>query len=312
MYPYKYQNQDFADSVQLKEVTGSYLRYVVNFPAAHQLPYPEPNAVHGEYYRPVGSSHFPLAILIHGMGDLNVVPCRVMARSLAKKGIASFILYLVYHSIRMPKDMKNRFPALTSEEWFETYRTSVIEIRQIVDWAKDMTEINTDKIAVVGTSVGGILSSIAMGIDKRIKAGVFIITGGNWEVMTWHSKSRTARTNHNCTREECHLIHTEHYPRYMAEIAEKGIENVTPVKSCFLTDPITFAAGLRNRHVFMINARWDQIVPRQCSVDLWQASGNPPILWLPATHLTIYLWYPLILQRVRSYLAGVFNMKNTP
>ena len=306
MYPYDYPSGEITYRSHLKETTRFHLRYAINFPTAHQLPYPEPNTVYGEYFRPRGIDHFPLVILTHGMGDLNIIPCNIMARALARKGIASFVLYLVYHSIRMPQDLKQRFPALTSEEWFETYRTSVVDIRQIVDWAKGTTEINSDEIAAVGTSVGGILSAIAMGIDERIRAGVFVISGGNWEEMTWNSKSRTARIGQGCTREECHLIHS-HYPEYLAEVAEKGTENVTPLKECFLTDPITFASGLQDRPVLMINARWDQIVPKRCTLDLWEAAGKPPIVWLPASHLTIYLWYPLIIRRITSFLRSAFN-----
>ena len=265
----------------------------------------------GEYFRPRSVEHFPLVILVHGMGDLNIIPCNLTAHALAKRGIASFVLYLVFHSSRMPQDMRRHFPALSSQEWFEAYRLSVINIRQVVDWAHGLTGINGDEIAVIGTSIGGILSVIAMGVDERIRAGVFLISGGNCEEMTWNSRSRTARKSQNCTKAECHLVRSQ-YPEYLAEVVEKGIENVIPPKDCFLTDPLTFAPRLRNRPVLMINALWDTIIPKQCALELWEASGRPPIMWLPASHLTLYLWFPRIVRRIAGFLGSTFDSQQKP
>lgn len=310
MHPYDYPTGENSYNSRLTETTKTYHRYMVTFPSVPSPSLPQPDIVRGEYFQPCGIDRFPLVILVHGMGDPNIIPCNLIARNLAKKGIASFVLYLVFHSSRMPPDMKRRFPALTAKEWFDTYRLSVINIRQIIDWANGRAEIDKDEIATVGISVGGILSALAMGVDERIRAGVFIISGGNWEEMTWHSWSHSAREKENCGRAECHVIRSQ-YPKFVAEVAEKGIENVTPIKECFLTDPITFAFRLQNRPVLMINARWDTIIPRQCALDLWEACGQPPILWLPATHLTIYLWYPLLVSRITSFLKSTFNTKDS-
>ncbi len=307
MNPYDYHSSEPCFNLQLKETTSKWLRYAVDFPTAHPTQYEENNTAYGEYFQPVGVDHAPLAILIHGWGDRGVIPCKFFAPALAKRGIACFILYLVFHSSRMPEVIKSRLPLLTPDEWFEGYQISVIEIRQIIDWAGKRQEINENQIGVVGLSLGGFVSSIAMGIDERIKAGVFLISGGNAERITWNTRNKAIIEGHTCAETECHEIHS-HYPQYLAEVAEKGFENVTPLIGCFQTDPLTFAPSLRQRPILMINALWDDYIPRQATLDFWEACDKPTILWLPGTHVTVWLWYPIIQQRTAGFLASAFDM----
>jgi len=85
--------------------------------------------------------------------------------------------------MRLPESMENRLPGLTIEEWFEIDQVSVTDVRQIIDWAARRSEIASDKIAVFGISFGGLISSIVMGIDSRIKAGIVVVSAGNTEKM---------------------------------------------------------------------------------------------------------------------------------
>jgi len=307
MNPYTYPSVKLNFNLQLKQVTQRWFRYAVDWFTAQPTHYEKANIVQGEYFCPREGGYFPLVILLHGVGDRSVFPCNLLARALAKKGIAAFVLHLVFHSSRMPQDMKKRFPALTSEGWLETFRISVIDARQVIDWAKSRVEINGEQIAIVGLSIGGMISAITMAIDKRISAGVFLVTGGNWEEITWKTKSQTARMGHDCTEAECHYTYS-YYSQYLAQVAEKGLDSVTPVKECFLFDPMTYASFLRNRPVMMINGLWDRIIPKRASLDFWEACGKPAIIWLPATHITIYLWHPLTTKKIINFLKSTFKI----
>ena len=307
--PYSYLSFEPCFNLRIKGVTKKWSHYAVNFPAVHPTDHAENGTVHGEYFQPPGVDSAPLAILVHGIGDHSVIPCKLLARDLVKKGIACFIPYLMFHSSRLPKVLKKRLPALTCEEWFEGYQTSVIDIRRVVDWARGRAEISQERIVVIGISFGACISAITMGIDKRIKAGVFVATGGNAEVITWTNKVKAIRKGATCTQAECRDIHS-HYPLYLVEVANNGFENVIPVKECFLNDPLTFASYLRERPVLMLNALWDEVVPRKATVDFWERCDKPPIVWFPASHATIWLWYPLISRKIVRFLRATFGMPN--
>ena len=306
MNPYSYQSQDIQANVHLKETTSRWSCYAVDFPTAYAAENEENSVVLGEYFQPRNDSRSPLAIIIHGWGDRSAIPCRLLARTLAKKGIAAFILYLVFHTSRMPETMKSHLPYITPEDWFEGYRASVIEVRQIIDWASSRPELDKERIAVLGISLGGFVSEIAMGVDKRIKAGVFMVAGGNSEKITWITRSEAIIKGHGCTKAECREARS-HYPQYLADVAKKGFGNVTPVKDCFLTDALTFAPYLRERPVLMLNALWDKTIPKEATLDFWEACHKPSIVWLPGTHITFWLWYPAIARKITSFLSSTFG-----
>ncbi len=108
------------------------------------------------------------------------------------------------------------------------------------------------------------------------------------------------------TQDEYHEIQRD-YARYLTEVAEKGFENVTPVRKNFLIDPMTFASYLRGRSVLMLNALWDEYIPKETTLDFWEACGKPTINWFPGTHTTFWLWYPLIRRRIAHFLSSTFK-----
>jgi dienelactone hydrolase len=225
----------------------------------------------------------------------------MIARTLAKKGIASFILYLIFHTYRVPDSIKGRYPRLTAEEWFENYQISVTDVRQVIDWAQTRPEIDRANIGVVGISLGSFVSGIAMGLDKRIKAGVLVESGGNSDKITryswllrWQYKTDPAEFERNQAV----------YAQYLAEVQEKGFENVAAAKSSYFTDSMTFSPYLRNRPLMMINALMDEMIPRAATMDLWKSCGKPPIGWYPATHASIWVWYPLIGRRIEKFFKA--------
>jgi pimeloyl-ACP methyl ester carboxylesterase len=306
MNPYDYSRGGPDVTLALRKANSKWSRSSVKFASAAPAARDESSIVEGEYFRPLRASNAPLAIILHGLGDHTVFPCKLLARSLVSRGIACLLLYTVFHSSRMPESMKIRMPVLTCEEWFEGYRTSVIEIRQAVDWAITRPEINPEQIAVVGMSLGGFAAAIAMAVEERLRAGVFITMGGDAIITGWESKADTFRKGYNCSEEECRKVHAQ-YPRYLARVIEEGLENVAPLKQCFLSDTLTYGHRLKDRPVLMINARWDKYIPREAAVRFWQECGRPSIIWLPTGHVTIWGLYPVISRNVARFLGSAFK-----
>ncbi len=306
MNPFHYSSDGLSAHMKLKQTHHEWAHYIVRCPTARPTRYKKNNTVLAEYFQPLDTSGAPLVILFHGISDQLLIPCKLLARSLVKKGMACFVLYSVFHSRRMPYEVKSRYPSLTPEEWFEHYVISVTDVRQAIDWAKSRPEIDTEKVGVIGISFGGFISAISMGIDNRIKAGVFLIAGGNSQKIGHFGRKHAKRKSYNVTEEEYHQDQ-QVYQQYLNEVAERGLENVIPPKSSFLIDPMTYGHCLQERPVLMLNALWDEYIPKEATLDLWEASGKPAISWFPGTHTTFWLWYPLIRRKIARFLAATFN-----
>ncbi len=309
MNPFHYSDDGLNARVQLKQRHREWEHYTVHYPTAHPTRHEKNNTVRAEYFRPLKVTGAPLVILFHGIGDQLLIPCRLLARSLVKKGMACFVLYSIFHSRRMPDEVKQRYPTLTPDEWFESYVISVTDVRQAIDWARGRTEIDTEKVGIIGISFGGFISAITMGIDDRIKAGVFLIAGGNSQKIGHLSRKRSMRKGYQVTEEE-YLHNQQVYRQYLGEVDEKGFENVTPPSRAYLIDPMTYGHRLRERPVLLLNALWDEYIPRQATLDLWKASGKPPLSWFPGTHTTFWLWYPFIRRKITRFLVSTFDTES--
>ena len=309
MNPYNYDNGISEVQLILKEDTPKLFHYEIQFRSALDTGYQENSVVKGEYYWPKVEGKTPLAILVHGMGDQSVIPCKILAHSLLKQGIACFIPYLTIHSKRIPKAYHEHMPYLTPDEWFQSYQVSVVDIRQVIDWAGSRTELDARQVAALGISYGGFVSAIAMGIDTRIKAGVFIVTGGNSNKMSWLNRTSQYRKRYPRTYAQ-HLEIQENYAEYLKDVSEKGFENVTPSNQSFLTDPLTFAGYLKERPLLMINALWDKYIPRETATELWRACGQQTIKWIPSGHASIWLWYPTIRSSIAAFLKSSLGISD--
>ena len=307
MNPYDYASITPQFNLQLKKENTDWRHYTVDFPAAFPTRHRENHTARGEYFQPTGANMAPLVIMLHGVGDLSVLPCRFLARNLARQGIASLILYLVVHSSRKSEGLRKGMQNLNDDDWFEIYRTSVIEVRQIADWASSRPELDERRLAVFGISYGGFISGIAMGIDERIRAGVFFVSGGNSGKIAQKARSSVLRRNYRSSEAE-YIETQDNYARYLAEVDENGFEDTVPIRNSFLMDTMTFAHHLRQRPVLMINAKWDVFIPREATEDFWQRCGQPEIVWLTGGHSSIWLWYPVIKRRMNAFLRSAFGM----
>ncbi len=245
----------------------------------------------------------PLAILVHGAGDFSLAPLVRAGAALAKGGIAAVTLRMVFNSRRQSPEIRKRYPFLSDAEWREFYVTSVTEIRQLLDWAAIHPEIDADRVALVGISLGGFIGAIAMGLDRRLGVGMLALMGGNSEKLVRHSRHVTVRRTERLSKAEF-AVKQGRYAAYLERVAAAGFAQVAPDEPYYLTDPLTFAPQLRDRRLLMVGARWDEIVPREGTLEFWRAAGTPPLHWLPITHLGFWLATPWINRRVARFLRA--------
>jgi hypothetical protein len=183
---------------------------------------------------------------------------------------------------------------------------SVVDVRQILDWAETRPEIDSRKILYLRYQFRRVWSQpLPWGWIERIKAGVFIVTGGNANKLTMMNKEGQYRKRYTRTETEHAQIMSD-YRMYLEQVDRYGFENVPAKHISFVTDPLTFAPSLKDRPVMMINAKYDKYIPVEAATDLWQAIGKPDIKWYPTGHVTLWFWYSSIRNSLSQFF-GLFN-----
>ncbi|MCD6570967.1 MAG: alpha/beta hydrolase [Deltaproteobacteria bacterium] len=249
-------------------------------------------------------------LFVHGIGDMALRALEWFPKAFARTGVPCFFIRLPYIGIRTPKGEKSGeiFIKADVEKVFKAFSHSVVDIRQTIT----VMLTRYKSVSIVGYSLGGMLSIIAMAMDKRIEKGVFILSGGNFFHIDWKSPA-TRRL-----RKEYKLMDKTHIPcgteKGCARI-HKGmyefIESISLIEDllnsdkylCYKYDPVFFAPFLRGRQVCMINAIFDRIFPFEAVCDLWHAMGKPPIFKIPSGHITSIIFRRQIAEKTIGFIA---------
>ncbi len=186
---------------------------------------------------------------------------------------------------------------------FNFFKQGAFDIIKTVNILKNL---GYTEISIIGISLGSIFSIMAMGLDKRIEKGVFILSGGDYSVITWKSpvmyKVREIYKKKNITRESCTTARTLLNP--FTESVKK-CKNPFDIKTniiCLYFDPLSFAPLIEPERVLMINGLFDFIIPRQATLRLHRALGKPKIIWFPTDHLYLYIFKNKIISYIKSFL----------
>jgi len=186
---------------------------------------------------------------------------------------------------------------------FNFFRQGTLDIIKTVNILKNL---GYKEISIIGISLGSMFSIMAMGLDKRIENGVFILSGGDYSVITWKSpvmfKVRNIYKKKNITRESCLQARTLLHP-FTKSVKKCG--NPFDIKTniiCLYFDPLSFAPLIEPERVLMINAFFDLIIPRKATIRLHRALGKPKIIWFPTDHLYLYIFKNKIISYIKSFL----------
>lgn len=172
-------------------------------------------------------------------------------------------------------------------EQVENYlRTSIIRLRQAVDWVSIQPEVDASRIGAFGVSYGAILHAILAAVEPRIRYHVLSLPAAPIpDVLV------------NCPDKACiKLIKKirEKYGWSDQEIQEKFRELIK-------TDPVYLAPYAPRNKVLIYIAVFDRVVGARRSVYLWRKMDRPELKLLPFGHYGGILVFSLL--QTQSYLA---------
>ena len=170
---------------------------------------------------------------------------------------------------------------------FAAITQAVKDTRRAARWLASRPETDTSRIGLVGSSLGGLIGSLATSVDGGFPRVALVAAGGNIaKIIT--TPSRETRTMRRA-------------------LAEKGITNENLIKMIMPIEPLNFASRLHMANVLMLNASSDKVIPPICTKELQQASGAK-IYWFDANHYTFARYLPIALKKVVAHFKeGQWN-----
>ncbi|MFH1506544.1 MAG: alpha/beta family hydrolase [archaeon] len=299
---YDYKKTRIKAQQKLTSEKNCYKIYDIRFPSKYKTDVKKNNTVYATLYTP--KKKFKQTILlIHGTGAGKVQKFLfdIFCKALSKRGFEAVFITLPYNLQRTPPREKSgrTFDRLDAKQTLCFFEQAILDIRSLMDM---LEQSQKRRFSIFGTSLGGIIALMSMALDKRIKKGVFLVTGGYYPKLLWGGVLRFFMKEDCPNSAECRRIH-EGYRQYIKKIKKpKDLDKVAFKKECYLYDPLTFTNMMKERPVLMINGLFDFVIPKSAADELWNSLGKPRLIWLPAGHGTTSLFYPKILKETTAFL----------
>jgi len=252
----------------------------VQFPSPVESPHPQNNTVHAEYFVPKGGGRRPGVVVLHIL-DGRFIVARMVSRFLAERGAAVLFVKMAYYGPRRPKAI-TRWPFGSAAFLERAWRQSVLDIRYARAWLASRPEVDPERTAITGISLGGIVAALAGAIETRFQRVALVLAGGDLATIVYESPE---------TR------------RFRDQWVAAGGTKEKLTELVRNVDPLTHADRLKGRDVLMINGSQDRVIPTPCTVRLWKAAGKPPIMWLKAGHVGLFAYVLPMLDTLARHVA---------
>jgi len=146
-------------------------------------------------------------------------------------------------------------------EGAEHQRVTMVDVRRLVDWAEQRPEIDDEKIALIGFSLGAIVAGTIATQEPRLAASVLVMGGAHIQTIIAHCTGvRTSAVQQTAK---------EHFGWTQDELEGR----LQPILEGL--DPAAYPGRVDPEKVLIIEAGRDTCVPESCRDDLWNALGHP-------------------------------------
>lgn len=275
---------DFTYTTRMIEEGDDVDVYLLDFPSPFKSPFPENNVVPAELYLPKERSGKIRAAIVLDILHGNAIVARGLSRGLASGGVAALYVPMAYYNARRPKDRAHeRFIDSDPKRVADPAGQTVMDIRRAKAILAQRPEIDRDHIGITGVSLGGIIAALAAGVDGTFDRVCPILAGGDVASLTFHTReTRVAKER----------------------LLARGIDLPKLENLLAPVEPTHFASRIDSKRCLMINAKNDEVIPKESTDKLWRSLGEPTILWVPAGHYSAGLFLPTIRRTAVDFLKG--------
>lgn len=263
--PFRMPEQQFLVKQSLKYnlSTSGVEVHRLQFPSFVKSQHPSNDVVHGELFLPKKPGKKP-AVIVLDILDGAALVSRGEAVWLASQDIIAVTLVMPYYGPRRPDGQKLRMLSTDVQQSMNNVKQAVLDCRRAIAWLETLPDVDPERIGVVGTSLGSFLGGVTAAAEPKVKKACLLLGGGGL-VDAFYEHPQAA-----FVLQALRLI---------------GITKDVLKKQIAWADPLTFAPQLKTKELLLIGASRDDVVPPVAMKALWEATGQPKLVWLDATHV---------------------------
>ena len=223
------------------------------------------NLVTAKYYRSTLPGKHPLVIVLPIWGSFTYPPRKFSSMIQRRSSGAVHVLYV--QGDTHLADWPGLVAAAEESEFLKLWReaaehqrVTIVDVSRLVDWAEQRPEIDTERIGLIGCSLGAMVAGTIATQEPRLAATVTVMGGS-------HLHSVLANCDGKRTTSVQEKAETFGWSR------EEFEAQLEPIMS--VIDAADYPDRVDPRSVLIIEANRDKCVPEKAREDFWLALGRP-------------------------------------
>jgi len=278
------------DKWQVLEENEEFSAYIARFPSAFKSKSVENDIVQLHIQLPIDVEKPPIVLILHYWGAPSLKVERSLALELNQRGIGAAIMTLPYHLTRTPKGAVSGAMAIQPdpEKLKATMTQSVMDVRRSLDYIQSRNECGRI-VGIYGTSLGAIVSSLAYAVDDRLENAAFLLGGIELGRLVWRSSL---------------LVPVKD------ELRAKGFNEQRLSKALESVEPSKYLSAGKLGKTFVIRAKFDTVVPSECTDALIQALPQSKLLSIDSGHYGGVFVQEKLLREVANFFESVVADKD--
>jgi hypothetical protein len=258
------------------------------------------NMVIGQYFRSRTPGRKKLVVVMPIWGTSTYPPRKISYGYARRSGDDANVIWIHGDSPVFPwaelahTPTEQAFVALARDNT-ERFRTAVVDMQRLVDWAVTRDEIDPKRIAFVGFSMSALVTATLMGNDSRIRAAVLMMGAANFADVFSSCGDRVRAVRTHVMRDFGWSL--DRYRGFFHELFDPA-------------DPVRFRGRYDPEKLLMIDAMFDDCMPESARATLWDVTGHPDRITMMYRHRSsFYSLTPLGLNISRRQIYRFLDRK---
>jgi hypothetical protein len=265
------------------------------------------NLVKARYFHSKQSGRKSLVVVMPIWGTSSYPPAKISTGYARRAGNDTHVIWIYGDAPVFPWTELSSVP---TEEGFramardsaERYRSAVIDMRRLVDWATMQPDIDASRIAFVGFSMSALVTATLLANEPRVSAGVLMMGAARFSDIFSMCRNRAGEVR-------------EHALRTFGWTADEYHDFFEGLFSP--ADPVNFEGRYDPDKILMIDAMFDDCMPESSRAALWEITGHPRrVTFLYQHRSAFYSLTPLGLnvsrRKIYRFLDEAFGRRGGP